>query len=201
MTSGEAGHALRDIQLQACLADPDGVSEYRFLIDKKDIKYITVEPGVIPPDDISFEPALKSWLPTFPPGDWNEGHVTKDPIAGNAIFAKTTRRDLPGVESIWHSEKIDHLKLAWAGRMRQNIRLVTCSLFEYPVVYKFAEFPWQISTMERETMAYSWIHGQGIGPQFLGHVTEAGRVIGFLIDHTSQDVQRRLGTWISASAC
>ncbi|KAI0452626.1 hypothetical protein F5B21DRAFT_483061 [Xylaria acuta] len=46
-----------------CLADPDGVSELRFLVDRKDIKCITVEPGVIPPDDISFEPALKCGLP------------------------------------------------------------------------------------------------------------------------------------------
>jgi hypothetical protein len=37
-----------DIQLQACLADPDGVSEYRFLVNFQDIKYITVEAGVIP---------------------------------------------------------------------------------------------------------------------------------------------------------
>ncbi|KAI0815382.1 alpha-galactosidase a precursor [Xylaria sp. FL0064] len=183
MARGETGHTPQDIQLQACLADPDSVSEYRFLVDRKDIKYITVEPGVILPDDIPFELALKSWLPIFPPGDWNEGHVAKDKITGNVIFATTVRRDLSGVKNIWHGKKIDHLQLTWIGRMRQNIRLITCPLFKYPVVYKFAEFPWQIPIMERETTAYNWIHGQGIGPQFLGHVTEAGRVIGFLIEN------------------
>ena len=171
------------IKLQACLASSDSVSEYRFLVDEKDTKYVTVEPGVIPEDDISFEPALKCRLPMFPPGDWNEGHVAKDKTTGNVIFAKTTRRNLPGVKNIWHGTKVDHLQLTWIDRMRQNIRIVTCPLFERPVVYKFAEFPWQIPMMEMETTAYGWIQGQGIGPTFLAHVTEAGRVIGFLIEH------------------
>ncbi len=183
MACGETGPIPRDIQLQACLAEPDGVSEYRFLVDRKDIKYITVEPGTIPPDDISFEPVLKSLLPIFPPGDWNKGQVAKDNITGNAIFTTTVHSDLPGVRDAWRGNKIDHLQLTWIDRMRQNIRLVTCPLFQHPVVYKFAEFPWQISMIERETTAYGWLHGRCIGPQFLGHVTEAGRVMGFLIEH------------------
>ncbi|XXH05176.1 hypothetical protein Hte_011601 [Hypoxylon texense] len=176
-------HTSPDIQLQACLADPDGVSEYRFLVDGKDIKYISIEPGVIPPDDVSFEPALKAGLPTFPPGDWNEGRVAKDKTTGNNIFATTTRCDLPAVRNIWHDKKVDHLQLTWVDRMRQNIRLVTCPLFEHPVVYKFAEFPWQIPIMEMETTAYGWINGHRVGPQFLGHVTEDGRVIGILLEN------------------
>lgn len=67
--------------------------------------------------------------------------------------------------------------------MRQNIRLVTCPKFESPVVYKFAEFPWQIPFLESETTAHSWIYGRGVGPRFLGHVTEADRVIGFLMEY------------------
>ncbi|KAI1107746.1 alpha-galactosidase a precursor [Jackrogersella minutella] len=178
-------HSSQDIRLQACLASPDDVSEYRFLVDGKDIKYITIEPGVIPPDDISFEPALKSELPAFPPGDWNKGHVAKDKTTGDAVFVNTSRNELPGVKNIWHDKKIDHLQLTWVGRMRQNIRLVTCPLFDRPVIYKFTEFPWQTPMMEMETTAYGWINDQGIGPQFLGHVTEAGRVIGFLLENIS----------------
>lgn len=173
----------QDIQLHACLADPDAPSEYRFLVDEKNIKYITIEPGVIPPEDISFEPALKSLLPAFPPGEWNEGLVVKDKITGSVAFARTVQADLPSVRNIWNSIKIDHLQLTWIDRIRQNIRLVTCPLFKYPIVYKFAAFPWQIPITERETTAYSWIYGQGIGPRFLGHVTEAGRVIGFLMEN------------------
>lgn len=119
----------------------------------------------------------------FPPGDWNEGHVVKDQSTGNAIFATTIRRDFLGVENVWHDTQVDHLQLTWLSRMRQNVRLVTCPLFAEPVVYKFAVFPWQIPMLEAETTAYNWINGQGVGPQFLGHVTEAGRVIGFLMEN------------------
>jgi len=48
---------------------------------------------------------------------------------------------------------------------------------------RFAEFPWQIPYCEAETSAYEWIDGQGIGPKFLGHITEAGRGIGFVMEH------------------
>ncbi len=34
-------------------------------------------------------------------------------------------------------------------------------------------------------MAYCYIENQGIGPRFLGHVTEAGRVIGFLMEYVA----------------
>lgn len=37
--------------------------------------------------------------------------------------------------------------------------------------------------MENETTAYQWVSGHNIGPQFLGHLTEDGRVIGFLMEH------------------
>ncbi|EFX02794.1 alpha-galactosidase a precursor [Grosmannia clavigera kw1407] len=172
----------QDIKLQACLTDADAVSEYRFLVDGKDIKYITVDPGVFPADDISFEPALKARLPIFPPGNWNEGHITKDATTGDAVFATILRRNLPGVQNVWHKIKIDHLQLTWTGRLRQNVRIVTCPEFDHSAVYKFAEFPWQIPNIESETAAYGWIDGHDIGPRFLGHVTEAGRVIGFLIE-------------------
>lgn len=36
--------------------------------------------------------------------------------------------------------------------------------------------------MENKTTAYKWIAGHGIGPRFLGHLTEHGRVIGVLIE-------------------
>lgn len=39
--------------------------------------------------------------------------------------------------------------------------------------------------LEAGTTSYSWIDDQGIGPRFLGHVTEAGRVNGFLMENIS----------------
>ena len=56
-------------------------------------------------------------------------------------------------------------------------------LFDRALLVKFAEFPWQMPFFEAETTAYEWIDGQGVGPKFLGHFTEAGRVIGFVMEY------------------
>ena len=50
-----------------------------------------------------------------------------------------------------------------------------------PVVVKFARFPFEIPYLDSKTSAYQWIQSHQIGPQFLGHLTEEGRVIGFVM--------------------
>ncbi|KAK4039323.1 hypothetical protein C8A01DRAFT_16670, partial [Parachaetomium inaequale] len=44
--------------------------------------------------------------------------------------------------------------------------------------------PWEIPAVEAETAAYEWIRGSGVGPAFLGHLTEGqdGRVVGFVAE-------------------
>nr|AIW00666.1 hypothetical protein [Shiraia sp. slf14] len=150
-----------NVQLLAALVDWDDVedSEYRFLVDGKDVKYITTAPGIFPKDDRTFAPILIPLLPKFPPGDWNEGHVSKNKITGELEFTKYTPAILPGLENNWHPIKVDHLELVKLARLRQNIHKI-----------------------ELETTAYQRINGAGIGFTFLGHVMEAGRTIGFLID-------------------
>lgn len=173
-----------NVQLLAALVDWDDVedSEYRFLVDGKDVKYITTAPGSFPKDDRTFAPILIPLLPKFPPGDWNDGHVSKNKITGELEFTKYTTVIFPEVGNNWHPIKVDHLELVKLARLRQNIHKVTHPRFPRPIVVKFAEFPWKIPQIELETTAYQRIDGAGIGPTFLGHVTEAGRTIGFLID-------------------
>ena len=36
--------------------------------------------------------------------------------------------------------------------------------------------------MKKETRAYRWLRGRGIGPRFVGHLAEDGPVIGFLME-------------------
>lgn len=45
-----------------------------------------------------------------------------------------------------------------------------------------ASFEFEIGYIEAETVAYQLIQGYGIGPKFLGHISEEGRVIGFLLE-------------------
>lgn len=59
-------------------------------------------------------------------------------------------------------------------------------LFDRPVLAKFTEFPWQTPYLEAETAAYQWIDGADIGPRFLGHLTEEGRVIGFVVEYIDE---------------
>ncbi|KAI1175841.1 hypothetical protein F4777DRAFT_298765 [Nemania sp. FL0916] len=173
-----------DVELLACLADLDDEddSEYRFLVDGKHVKYVTVAPGALPKDDRTFAPILIPMLPPFPPGDWNEGHISKDPTTGQLFFARHEKVDLDGVAYTWHPTRIDFLELNKLDHLRQNVHRVSHPLFDAPVIFKFAPFPWQIPYLEAETRAYEWIEGKDVGPRFLGHVTEAGRVIGWVME-------------------
>lgn len=173
-----------NIQLLATLVDAADVdeSEYRFL-DGKHVKYVSVDPGILPKDDRTFAPALLALLPPFPPGGWNEGHVSQDAATGQLVFSRNTRSDLPGITSLWHPTRIGFLEFSAPKRIRQNIHVVTHPFFTRPVLIKFAEFPWPIPFFEAETAAYEWIDGSGIGPGFLGHLTEEGRVIGFILEY------------------
>ncbi|KKP01150.1 hypothetical protein THAR02_06748 [Trichoderma harzianum] len=72
-----------NVQLSSVLVDwnDEEKGAYRFLVDGKDTKYVTVEPGVLPKDSRTFGPILIPLLPPFPPGEWNEGYVSKDPLS------------------------------------------------------------------------------------------------------------------------
>nr|POE53541.1 hypothetical protein CFP56_28763 [Quercus suber] len=59
-----------------------------------------------------------------------------------------------------------------------NVYEASHSRFSQPIIVKFARFAWGMGWLESETAAYGWIDGRSIGPDFLGHVTEHGRVIG-----------------------
>ncbi|KAH7308939.1 hypothetical protein B0I35DRAFT_441048 [Stachybotrys elegans] len=181
-----------NVQLLTLLVDSSDEedSEYRFLVDGRDVKYVTVAPGALPKEDRTFAPVLIPLLPPFPPGDWNEGHIPKDPTTGQLFFARYEKVELNGIVHNWHPTQIDFLELTKLDRLRQNVQRVSHPLFEIPIIFKFAEFPWQIPYFESETIAYEWIEGKGIGPRFLGHVTEAERVMGWVMED--------LGGWKTA---
>lgn len=179
------GPGLGGIKLLAALVDPDGdeEDEYRFLVDEKHVKYVTIEAGALPAEiHRSFEPDVLRVIPEFPPGDWAKGRISKDPRTGKAVFSSLSTDKLPAVESVWHPIVVDHLELKILARLRQNIHKVSHVLFREPVIFKLANFPWEIPSMEAETRAYAWIQDEDIGPLFLGHVSEGGRVVGFLVE-------------------
>ncbi|KAB8202570.1 hypothetical protein BDV34DRAFT_228228 [Aspergillus parasiticus] len=80
---------------------------------------------------------------------------------------------------------VDYSDIKVGKRLRTGIYEAQCPGFDTVVVAKFARFHWEIRYMESETTAYEWIKDYDIGPRFLGHPVEDGRVIGFLMERIS----------------
>ncbi|RAK93326.1 alpha-galactosidase A precursor [Aspergillus costaricaensis CBS 115574] len=173
----------QQIELLQAEVDETDQSFFRLLVNGQSIKYITVEPGIYSTEDMCFGPSLVSILPDFPSGDWNDGLVSKDAKDNQPRFTSIKLTQFPGVQNIWHETHIDYLDLSVERKLRTGIYKVKCPQYDNVVVAKFARFPWEVQYIENETTAYQWISGHGIGPVFLGHVTESGRVIGFLIEN------------------
>ncbi|KAF8060736.1 hypothetical protein FPV67DRAFT_1452827 [Lyophyllum atratum] len=184
-----------NVQLLACEVVPQDAiipddSEYRFLVDGSYIKYVSVAPGTLSGEEIfdwTFGPILLSkHLPPFPSGDWNKGHVAKDPETGEAAFVKTETVSLAGVENLWHEVKLNELDFGARELVTDRVHISKHPELNdgKPVLIKLADWPWEIGDMNTETTAYESIRDTGIGPKFLGHLTEGkdGRVVGFVAE-------------------
>ncbi|KAJ6443689.1 3-ketosteroid-delta-1-dehydrogenase [Purpureocillium lavendulum] len=180
-----------NVRLLACLVDDADTddSDYRFLVDGQHFKYISTAPGTFrgAEDDRTFEPILLGeLLPPFPAGDWNQGHAARDPETGKASFIRTEMVQFAGVKDCWHPVKLNELDFTRQDRVRQRVHVATHPEVEggRPVLVKLAVWPWEIPDIEVETAAYQWIGNSGIGPKFLGHLTEGkdGRVVGFVAE-------------------
>ncbi|KAG8418462.1 hypothetical protein J3458_005874 [Metarhizium acridum] len=170
-----------NLQLLQASVDPHDESKFRLLVDNSLVKYVTIDAGIFSQDDMCFEPSLVSLLPPLPLGDWNQGRISRDPKTGAPHFSAISSTTLLGITKIWHPAQIDHLELHMGRKLRSNVYEATCPRFKSPVIAKFARFPWEVPLLEAETTAYQWIEGCRIGPDFLGHLAEEGRVIGFVM--------------------
>ncbi|TVY83328.1 hypothetical protein LSUE1_G001753 [Lachnellula suecica] len=172
-------------------------SYYRMLVNKKQFKYITIEPNIYEADDLCFPPILLSKLPPFPTGDWNYGRISQLDENPAPFFAEISRKNFPSIKPLWHTKSYDYLSLEIGQRLRANVYVASSPQFKKPIIAKFARFEWEIGYYISETQAYSWIDGSRIGPEFLGYLTEEGRVIGFLIEK----VEGRHATHSDLLAC
>lgn len=183
-----------NVRLLACLVEPEDAenpddSDYRFLVDGRFVKYVTTAPGTFSGNesDQTFGPILlDELLPPFPAGNWNKGHVAKDPNTREVTFVKTETMTFVAVKNVWHPLKLNELDFTQIEYLRQRVRISTNPEVNEgrPVIIKTAVWPWEIASMENETSAYERIRDRDISPRFLGHVTEGegGRVIGFVTE-------------------
>jgi serine/threonine protein kinase len=172
--------------LQAEVDSGEENSYLRLLHNRKYVKYVTIAAGLYESHDMCFEPVITALLePLLPPGIWNYGYVNKNPETGLPHFAKFAQKQLRGVTALWHPTMVDHLDIVHGEKLVQGVCDATCSRFATPLVAKFACWEWEIEYMNDECAAYQWIEGHNIGPKFLGHIIEEGRVIGFLMERVT----------------
>ncbi|KAI9841987.1 MAG: hypothetical protein M1837_007553 [Sclerophora amabilis] len=176
---------LMPVEILHLEVEPRGEGWYRILVDGKRVKYLSIDGGIYDDDDMCFPPVLVDKLPPLPPGDWNVGHIGKSGDSEDPQFVKTEKKILNGVCQLWHPTTIDVLSLRQEKRIMSNVLVVTSDHFELPVIAKFARFEVEIPYYDHETEAYRWLQqqpGDSIGPRFLGHLAEEGRIIGFLLE-------------------
>ncbi|KAG6259195.1 hypothetical protein E4U24_007294 [Claviceps purpurea] len=179
-----------NVRLLACQVDEDDTGDYRFLVDGRHVKYVSTAPGTFR----GFHKAERTFarvllgeiFPPFPTGDWNKGRVARDPVTGQVTFIKTEKVLFADVRSVWHTVKFDELEFSRQDELRQRVYVVTHPRINDggPVLMKIAVWPQEIDWTETEIAIYQRICDKGVGPKFLGHVTEGtdGRVIGFITE-------------------
>ena len=176
------GDTVYDIKLLQSSINPLDKSKFHILVDGKFVKYLTIDAGLYNANDMCFTPSLISIIPPLPPGDWNTGRISRNGTDGQPHFSKVTKVQLPSISHLWHPLQIDHLELCMGRKLRSNVYEATTPHFDLPIIVKFARFPFEIPYLNSETFVYQWIQNHQIGPQFLVHLTEEGRVIGFMME-------------------
>lgn len=172
-----------DVRVLQADVDEETESEFRILVGGEFVKYLIIDAGLYDIPTMCFGPGLIYALPPLPPGDWNEGVISRGPTHDRPYFASVAKRQLPKIMHIWHPHKMDHLDLQVGQKLRTNVyEAATHGPAEPTIIVKFARFSWEIPQLDAETSAYEWIKGHSIGPNFLGHLTEEGRAIGFMIE-------------------
>ncbi|KAI1826653.1 hypothetical protein F4861DRAFT_536963 [Xylaria intraflava] len=169
-------------------------TKFRLLVSEgtpsQTIKYLNINPEV---NTLAYNALDTIDLPYLPAGDWTVATMGLLPCTGQAAVTGTTSDPLPGVSDVWDSDSYEYLDLyileidgCEGGKCKDNVKLVNHPSLKTPrnvAVMKYAIFPDDIPSIERETMIYKRLQGFPSAPKFLGHVTENGRVIGFLMEY------------------
>ena len=87
----------------------------------------------------------------------------------------------------WHPRRLEYLEFITVQTLQPDrLQVVTHPDFDAPVLVKIASFPWEIPSLEREVTVYQLLHGSRATPEFLGHVVEGGRAIGFITEYIGE---------------
>ncbi|KAI1131431.1 hypothetical protein F5Y10DRAFT_66597 [Nemania abortiva] len=129
-------------------------------------------------------------MPPLPAGDCTRADIalTED---GKQITVTATGCETfasVGEDHLFHPDIFDifDLDIIAVPHNSERVKLVShpkLDTYEHLAVLKYAPFPDGIAKIATETMMYQLIEHSEIGPRFLGHVRENGRVVGFLLEY------------------
>ncbi|KAF4946741.1 hypothetical protein FGADI_10945 [Fusarium gaditjirri] len=173
------------------IEDDEGL--YRIRASNR-VHYVSI-PGHASPNRIFDEDTLcrpyllVPELPPFPDADWTKMRLSLGP--DDSVQSDISFEPLDEVESTWHPRHIDVLSLKRIKYHKQRVREV-----EYQgktAIKKIAVLQWLVPQLEHETRMYealTRLQGPGVArltPEFLGHLFEGGRNIGFLLEKIEGD--------------
>lgn len=156
------------------------------------VKYITIQAGALDAESLMDMPLnFQNIIPLLPyvKDDWNSAYISRDAASGK-LQPMVSQATLPRVQTIWDSKMIGFLDLertAQLSLLAQECKWKQAAVGDEAVdqktmVAKMARFPWEIQYIEAETRIYKLLQPLHITPTFLGHIHEAGRVIGVLLE-------------------
>lgn len=164
------------------ISDEEGL--YRIRAGQR-VYYLTIPTEVFDEHTMCRPYLLIPQLPSLSDISWSKISLTRN---GDGSLAVTASPDpMREVTFAWHEKRIDVLSLPRTKRLRSG---VFETIYEdRAAVAKIACFEWHIPRVTRETWAYCVLtqsqrpdEALPIAPEFLGHLVENGRVIGFLME-------------------
>ncbi|KAI1740765.1 hypothetical protein F4680DRAFT_447620 [Xylaria scruposa] len=163
-----------------------------FLAKDGSLKWVGVNAGVFPGRWWSKDTSHLEF-PPFPTGSWNVGQIRRFEN-GEVGFTKTLEMPLEGVDNafVWHPTKIEFTEFELVSPFKNEYKGTDGRLWhvKHPSFKDKSIFikidpvsnNWTKRFMEAETRVYQRVAGLGIAPEFLGHVTYQGVVIGFILE-------------------
>lgn len=160
------------------------------------VKYVTIQAGALSSDALMDMPlSFQDILPPLPysGSHWNSAFISRNAASGK-LEAALSKKELPVVGTVWHPKKVDFLDLQRTHQLSllaQECKINSGNLMnrspsedqgQDAMIAKIARFPWEIQYIEAETRIYQLLQASKIGPRFLAHIHEEGRVIGFLLE-------------------
>jgi hypothetical protein len=130
-------------------------------------------------------PAIQESPATY--DHWNQAQLSEDQQNQKCNTNSTTLLSRLNAINEWHPRKIDYLEFVNIKILQQDrLKIVTHPDFELPVLIKIVNSLLEMPSLKQESTIYRLLHGTGATPEFLGHVTEDGQVIGFITEYIEE---------------